>query len=361
MNFRAPFFALVILLLSGCNLMPKAKETAKPGEVANLNTAMGDAKKATGKADAAADKVTDQTAKRDGELLADINAAAAANEGNPTGVPKEKVDAHLDVAKSRLTGTQEDPEARAAAAERDRLFEAGKAAEARAATDKAVRDAEAKASALAVAKAEAAQAIIDRDAAQEAARLATEELARKLEQNRKDNQAAIDTAIAAARDAERKSALRKLSFALLGLGIVCALVAGATMYLTKGKEWQRAAIAAGCAACFFAMNWTLNQPWFKYLAWGCGGAIVLAVCWFLWRESKQADEIRTKETRVKEADEAEETLKRIIGAVDALGDTATVSDVRARMSSLMNDSHKALILELKAETKRTASIPVTTP
>jgi hypothetical protein len=122
----------------------------------------------------------------------------------------------------------------------------------------------------------------------------------------------------------------------------------AIAFISKGLEWERAAILAAGGAAFFACYWTLNQPWFKWvviatIACGLGAGV-----WWLIRERKVT-------VRQKEADEAEDTLKRIIAAVDKLGNSATVEQVREAMSTGMNDNHKALVHELRAETKRTAA------
>jgi MFS superfamily sulfate permease-like transporter len=146
-----------------------------------------------------------------------------------------------------------------------------------------------------------------------------------------------------------------LGFVLLALGVISALVAGATMYLTKAQEWERAAIAAGCSASCFSLYWAMGQTWFMYLVWAVGAGMVAAVGWFLWRESRQAKSIQAIKERTKEADEAEDALKRIIKAVDEAGESATVAQVRASMGTGMNDNHKALVHELRAETKRTAA------
>lgn len=351
--------ALVLVaagLMVGCQFSaPDAKATAKRGETSSLVSAMGDADRATTKADEATAAVTEKTAARDSGLLADINAASGANQDNPDGPPKSKVESHLEVAKARLDGVQEDPAARAAAAERDLLIESGKTAEARAATSRAIEEARAKSSELAIAKASEAAAISERDAARAAERRALATLEATLERNRQANAAAIDSAIAKARDEERKTFTRRLGFVLLGLAVAGALVAGATMYLSKGMEWERAAIAAGASAACFSLYWAMGQVWFKWLVWATAAGGVGAVAWFLWRESRQTEQIIKKKVRAEEADEAEDTLKRIIVAIDELGEGATVAEIRAKISRTMNDNHKALVHELRAESKRTSS------
>jgi hypothetical protein len=348
--------AALCLFLVGCwNSTPEAKPTAKPGETAGLKAALGVADKATVAADTAADAATKAAADRDAKVKANAEHARLANEGNADGPAKVVVDGDLGVILALLDDVTADPAELAARARDALLVEAGKVAEARASYAGAVQDAQAKASALAVAQADAAAARLERDAARTAAQAAADTLARQLEQNRKDNQAALAAAIAKAKDEERKAFLRRLGFVLLALGILGALIAGATMYLTKGKEWERAAIAAGGGASCFSLYWAMGQPWFAWLVWAVGAGMVGAVGWYLWRESRQTKAIIEKEVRATEADEAEDTLKRIIGAVDALGDTATVAEVRAAMSRNMNDPNKALIHELRAETKRAAA------
>lgn len=344
---------LILVCLSGCMVKaPAAKATAKPGETSGLTSAMGSADKATTAADAAADAAAKAAADRDAKVKANAEHAKAANEGNADGPAKVVVDGDLTVILALLDDVTADPAELAARARDALLVEAGKVAEARASYGAAVQDAQAKASALAVAQADAATARTERDAARALEKAAVESLAARLEQNRRDNQLAIAAAIAKAKDEERKAFLRRLGFVLLGLGILGALIAGATMYLTKGTEWERAAIAAGGGASCFALYWCLGQAWFPYLVWSVGAGMVAAVGWYLWRESRQHKAIQEKVVRSEEADEAEDTLKRVIQAVDELGESATIKDVRERMKGLMNDNNKALIHELRAETKR---------
>lgn len=153
-------------------------------------------------------------------------------------------------------------------------------------------------------------------------------------------------------DAERKKMLRYLAWVLLGLGVIGALIAGATLYLSKGMEWQRAAIAGLVSSAAFSLYWTVNQEWFKYLVWVFAAVVAGAVVWFLYREATERKQREGLTTRTVEADEAEDTLMRIIESVDSLGDAATVAQVRSAMSVRMGDNNKALIHELRAETKR---------
>lgn len=347
---------LILALLSGCAATPPdAKPTSKPGDAAPLHTAIGNADNATKKADDAGAKVDDKTAQRDGALKADINAAKAANQANPAGVPKEQVDAHLDVAGARLDGVVADPKEVAATAERDKLIEQGKAAEARAATDRAIADAKGQAGELAVAKADAKAAIEERDLARKGEKQAVEDLKTKLEANRLENQTNLDAAVRAAHDEERKAQMRKLGYALLGLGVLLLLVGAATLYLTKGMEWQRAAIAAAAGAGCFSLFWTINQPWFKYLVWAVAGVMVVAVLWYLWTEARQHKKVVGLVTRAGEADEAESTLKHFINAVDQSPAGTTIAHLTDKLEKDMSEPHKALLDELRAEDHREAA------
>lgn len=160
-----------------------------------------------------------------------------------------------------------------------------------------------------------------------------------------------------ARDEERKSMMRYLAWALLGLGAIGVLVAGATLYLSKGAEWQRAAIAGLVGGCAFILYWTLNQIWFAYLVWACAAAIVIAVIWFLWRESAQTKEREALKLRAAEADEAEDTLLRTMKTIDEAPPEASIKALTEKnglLSSAFDAPNKALIHELKAEVKRTS-------
>ena len=157
------------------------------------------------------------------------------------------------------------------------------------------------------------------------------------------------------RRAERQAMLRYLSWTLLGLGAIGILVAGATLYLSKGAEWQRAAIAGLVGGCSFVLYWTMNQDWFKYLIWACATAIVAAVIWLLLRENAQAKEREALKQRAIEADEAEDTLLRTMRTIDEAPEDVPIKALTAKnglLSSAFDEPNKALIHELKAETKR---------
>lgn len=160
-----------------------------------------------------------------------------------------------------------------------------------------------------------------------------------------------------ARDEQRKAMLTKLGYALLGLGVAGFLVGGATLYFSKGAEWQRAAIAGLVGSCAFTLYWALFQSWFKYLIWGCAAIVTAAVVWLLYREAAQAKERRELKQRSVEADEAEDTLNRTIRTIDSAPPDAPIKALTEKnglLSSAFDAPNKALIHELKAEEKRTA-------
>jgi len=161
-----------------------------------------------------------------------------------------------------------------------------------------------------------------------------------------------------ARDEQRKSMLAKLGYVLLGLGALFVLVGAFQTYATvqagdlTPKGFLKPLVWAGSAAFCFTCYWTINQPWFKWLVIIGSGLIVVAIGLFLYSEWREAKERKAGKVRSQEADEAEQTLHQMISVIDQLPETATLADLQEALRKKMNDPNKALVLELKAETKR---------
>lgn len=269
-----------------------------------------------------------------------------ANTHNPDGPPKDAVSAQLAEAAAALPAPT--AEQKLEKANQNSRILAGELAAVKAEMGQAITENQAlriaiDAAGSRIAAAEAAQAKAEAAAVAERAEAAAKLQAQFDDFTKRINDAKAETA--RVRDEERKAMLRKLGYVLLGLGAALTLAGAGIAFVTKGMEWQRAAIAAAFGGLFFAMYWTMNQPWFKWLVIGTVACAVAAAIWWLFKERQNA-------VRSTEADEAEDTLKRVIDAVDKLGDGATVAQVRAAMSATMNDNNKALVHELRAETKR---------
>jgi len=273
-------------------------------------------------------------------------AATNANESNPMGLPREATAAQLEEAAKALP-TVSDARKAEKLAQNARIL-AGELAAVKAEMGQKANE---------IAALQAQKAESDRRVAELASQLAAvtavaekerAEAGERLQKQFNDMTRRITAAqeeTNRVRDAERKSMLRKLGYVLLGLGAALTLAGAGIAFVTKGLEWQRAAIAATFGGFCFALYWTMNQPWFKWLVVAVAACAVGAAIWWLFKERQNA-------VRSTEADEAEDTLKRIISAVDKLGDGATVAQVRAAMGTAMNDNNKALVHELRAEAKR---------
>lgn len=269
-----------------------------------------------------------------------------ANAHNPDGLPKEAVAAQLAEAASALPEPTAEQKLEKAAQNARML--AGELATVKAEMGQQISENQALRATLAAAEQRATAAEAEAVAMKAAGEKERAEAAARLQRQFDDFTRRIETEqrkAAEAADAARKAALQRLGYVLLGMGTILTLAGAAIAFVTKGLEWQRAAIAAAFGALCFGLYWTMNQPWFKWAVIGTLACGVGAGIWWLVQERKTT-------IRQREADEAEDTLKRIIGAVDKLGDGATVSAVREAMSVGMNDNHKALIHELRAETKR---------
>lgn len=365
MHHKIRIFVLtaVLFVLFGCQVKPESKEGGKPSVTNPVETKANNLGTTLGKLDDKSENVENKEAERDGKILADANAAQHANQNNPEGVPKEQVDSHITVLKSRLGNAKEDPKAMAEAAERDRLFEAGKAAEARAATDKAVKDATAQAGELALAKQEVKQ--VREELGGQITSLKSEigTLKVTIQNNQIENQKAINKAL----DEERKAMTRKITWGLV-IGSVVLMAVGAFLAYSKFNmgEPVKAAIAAGFwggAAGFCAtFAWAINQEWFqqfvKWMVIGGGTIGLIAGVIYVVSELRSAREkkalVETAKSLDKDATEADSTLLKVYDVVEhELGDdSATFGRLLTALTGKLNDNEKAYINELKALRQR---------
>ena len=354
---RFSMFALVLCLTACSSSIFKPKETKKPGQEKPLDVAAAATDTATKTADEAAANAVRKDAERDAKVLANVNHARERNQDNPDGTPKTVVDGDLQVAQGLLSDVQPDP-AEVAARERDaKLVEAGKAAEARANYANAAQDARKLTEELAAARIEAQNALAERDAARQREATARANFIAQLEQNKRDNQAAIDKLNAEHQkqlDAERRWFLRMVSYALVGCAVVSILI-GAFLTYSKVqtgdifKAGITAAVFGGGAAFALTCAWTINQPWFKWVVIGGGSLGLVGGIIFAWTEVQDAK--RNKQRHI-EADEAEETLVELQNVLDK--ELPKDAPLFQKLSSKLDRKHKALLNELKAEAQRRA-------
>jgi len=335
---------LLALLLGGCET-----DATKPPVVVVAPTGTATAAQIAAQ-DALIEKL--KGIARDQQDLAE-NAAGAvygaqdANKLNPTGLPKDAVDAQLAEAESSLPPPT--PEQKLAK-ERDnarimagellavkaemglKITENEKLKASNAANEKLAKEAEAKAVAI--------EAAAVKERAEAAAKL----------QKQFD---AMTAKIKAAQD-EAKNAvmleqvmwLNRIGAAALGLAILsvglAAFMGGPTALRAVAPF---SAIALLAALACFGLAQVIGAAWFKWAVLGSLASIVGVGAWWVLK-GKQAIQ------RSKEADEAEETLKQIIPVLD----NTPIPEIANKLSSAMNDPNKALIHELRAETKREKAV-----
>lgn len=340
-----PLVALGLIL--GCQTAPVVQPHATPKETAPVVAA-------TTKTDAAEEKAEQKNDERDGKLRANIDHAREKNQDNPDGPPKTVVDGDLQVAQGLLADVKPDPIELAARQRDATLVESGKAAEARASYDKAAGDAVKLAGELAVAKQEL-------DQARAAEKQAVTALLAQAEKNRvatekllADQKRAYDEAL----EKERKAFFVWIGRALVVAAIICGLIGAFSTYTTIQtgdifKAVVRGVVWATFAAFFIACAWTINQPWFKWVIIGGAGIIVVTVAVMIRINWKDAIEKKKNIERTHEADEAESTLHRIVNVVDE--NFPDGHDVFTKVQMALNTNQKALLDELRAESKRAAA------
>lgn len=337
----------LLFLLCGCN-----SATRKPPTVPPVVTPTGPATAAQIEALSKENAELKESAKTASKLASNaagaVYGASHANQSNPDGLPKEAVSTNLEEAASALPEVSADEKLKR---ERDNArILAGELAMVKAEKGQAMSENQALKASLSASEKRLAELELEVKQTREAAEKERGAAAAALRKQFDELTASANKAQAAAdqaADEARKSALAKLGYALLGLGSILVLAGAAIAFVSKGLEWERAGIAAAFGGMCFALYWTLNQWWFKWVVLGCIACGLACGIFWLMRERRVA-------VRNLEADEAEDTLKRIIKVVDELGQGATVAEVRAAMTARMNDNHKALIHELRAESKRTA-------
>lgn len=152
-------------------------------------------------------------------------------------------------------------------------------------------------------------------------------------------------------DQARKERDGLLSKVILGLSSACFLAGAAILILTSGKELVRGGIALACAAVGFACYWTLNQPWFIYVAWTAIGLIVAVVVGLIiyeWHERKQKV-ANTKE--LQDYDAVWATGKKVMKVLDNFRANASV-EAKPLFDALereLDSSHKIILADLRHE------------
>jgi hypothetical protein len=334
------FLLLVLLSNTACSTF-KTEPVAVPTSPVSHVTA------ANRKADASISALDRKLLEQASKLRVNVDAARIENQANPEGHPKTIVDMELGIAHGRLASVEPDSGELLRASQAKTLIESGKAEEAR--KTAAIATSEAVELAVEITKAQKDRdtAILERNQAQIA-------FQKEMESNRLKNQKTLDDLVASHKeelDEERKSFLRMMGRTLVGAGIVLILIGAFVVYagVQSGNVFKsgiKAAVFAGSAGFCFACAWTINQWWFKWVVIGGGGLAIIGLGLFLWAEWKENAE---RKTRFTEADEAEDTLKKISSVLDKMPKD---SPLFAQLGDTMDSTNKALILELKAEDKR---------
>ncbi|MEN6533421.1 MAG: hypothetical protein ABFD89_07150 [Bryobacteraceae bacterium] len=335
---------LLCAALGGCaSPHPQAKPSVPPSVTAP------DPKPANG-AQAASDAAAQE---RLSKLSANVNAAATAPniEASPVAVNE------LTVAQGRLSDVKPDPVEVAAAAERQALQEAGRAAEARENAKAAAGQGRSDAIRIAELQATATTERVRADAAVAA-------YAAQAELNRIENQKAIDAAIddaKKAQDRQRNSMLHEQAAKLTWIGIGCISAAisiavlvgffGSILMIRKLGAYLLALAVVGFL--FLGAAQIITQWWFM---WACAGVILIGCIWFgvwAWRHQKRGDlaeELASRTAKVAAV------AKTAVPVWDAAYESATAetkawldANVFDRLSSTMNRDEKATVHEVRAE------------
>lgn len=351
-------------LLVGCKSTQVAPPVKPEGRDAGVSAASERADAATANADGKADEAGRRTGELLSKLKSNVVSARAANQGNPEGAPRAKVDGELGVAEGRLEGVQADPVELAAAAQRDLLVEQGRSAEARAAYDRAAREARGQAAELARAQQEAAQARLERDAARAQEKAALADFERRLEENRLANQRARDELEArhrrqldeAAQQVLRdqvawlnRSAAACAALAVLSFGLAAAFGGLASLRLVGPFS---AILGLGALVCF-GLAQIVGQWWIK---WAILAAVLLVLGLVAWWVLKKQREGTLKQKLEGRAASLQGLLTQVIPVLDKAYEGAEQSGkelldrtIFEHLSKLMNREEKALIHQLRAE------------
>ena len=353
-----------VWLLAGCESTPKAPPVRPEGRDAAVSAAGARADAATASADGRADEAGRKTGELLSKLKSNVVSARAANQGNPDGAPRTKVEGELGVAEGRLGEVQADPVELAAAAQRDLLVEQGRAAEARSAYDRAAADARGQAAELARAQQEAAQARLERDAARAQEKAALADFERRLEENARANQRARDELEARHRrelDEAAQQVLREqvawlnraaagcAALAVLSFGLAAMFGGLASLRLVGPFS---AILGLGALVCF-GLAQIVGQWWFKWAILAAVLAVLALVAWWVLKKQKEGTLKQKLEGR---AASLQGLLTQVVPVLDKAYEGAEQSGkelldrtIFQPLSSTMNRDEKALVHQLRAQ------------
>lgn len=362
---RITALALLLFALVACETPFKKKDTTTTvtpaGETKNaeLGNAATDEIEAAKKAEAA--RIAEQS-----KIIASVRAAkfAAAHVTAPEDLKAQKaiVDELLLAEKtSTVIATAEDERD---AMERVALNLAGRVEEA----DARYKNAEQRAQEE---KVRTVKAEGERDEARRAVDTAKEEARKEREEQARIYQARLDAlkkiaddaqnAAAAAEDEANRKQKEKwdnyLRWGLLACSFLCGLGAVATMWVSKGTQWERAALAAGGAASFGVCYWALNQWWFQWALRITVLGALIAVVWYVWtevKERKKKEQLRQSlEEQAREAGLLRGTAKKFIARLDKVkGKPMSASDWELWLKDLRGDMEqheRDVVHKLRAE------------
>lgn len=365
-----------VWLLAGCESTPKTPPVKPEGRDAAVSAAGAKTDAATANADGRADDAQRRTGELLSKLKSNVVSARAANQGNPDGAPRTKVEGELGVAEGRLGEVQADPVELAAAAQRDLLVEQGRAAEARAAYDRAAAEARDQAAELARAQEDARAARLERDAARAQEKAALADFERRLEENRLANQRALD-ALQARHQRELDEAHQQVlrdqvkwlnraaagcaGAAVLSFGLAVAFGGLAAMRLVGPFS---AVLGFGALVCF-GLAQIVGLWWFK---WAILAVVLVALGVCAWWVLKKQHEGTLKQKLEGKASSLQGLLTQVIPVLDKAYENAEASGkelldrtIFQPLSSTMNREEKALVHNLRAQPAgATASVPPNT-
>ena len=291
-TIRFALLGCLFIAVAGCTTIKKLefwhKPVAPPTQSNPVPQAITRADAAALAADAATGKVTDKQVGLVSKARANIATAQDANGKQPASPPTDVVKNELSLADQNLSFAPVDPTERALGAEREAMFQSGKAAAAQEAYKNALASSAVSLTDLTTAKQEAKDALEARDLARSNEKDAIAKRDADIAANTKEyndrmvklqKDAAAD--LQKEKDANAKKTLLWLTMGCYGLGVVCFIVAALRGYLavqTMGvgvlSAAKTVALFVFFGACFMALGHVVQEDWFWY---ACGAVLGLTI------------------------------------------------------------------------------------
>ena len=291
-TIRFALLGCMFIAVAGCATIKKLefwhKPVAPPTQSNPVPQAITRADAAALAADAATGKVTDKQVGLVGKARANIATAQDANGKQPAAPATDTVKNELGLADLNLSFAPVDPTERALGAEREAMFQSGKAAAAQEAYKTALASSAVSLTDLTTAKQEAKDAIDARDLARQGEKDAIAKREADITANTKEYNAKMvklqqddNAALQKERDDTAKKTQFWLTMGCYSLGVVCLLAAALRGYLavqTMGvgvlSAAKTVAVFVLLGACFMGLGHLVAQTWF----WtACGIVLGLTV------------------------------------------------------------------------------------